>query len=106
MDSRPEQKRIAYGYERTKDGKIVTKEWGCSTVKLIFLYAVEDNLSLGAMKEQLESLKIPCPRGGKTWSRQTIANILSNRHYAGDDTYPQIVTNEMFLEAQKRKKPE
>lgn len=47
---------------------------------------------------------IPSPLNGKTWGKQTLANILSNPHYTGDEIYPIIISEEQFLLAQELKK--
>ena len=100
MNNKTEQKRIFYGYYRDKDGSIKITESEYSVINLIFLYHAKDRFSLERIKDIFEGIRLRAPRGGRTWSRQTIANILSNYHYIGDETYPQIIAPELFNEAQ------
>lgn len=100
MNSESKQKRIAYGYYRDIDGRIRIHEHYAAYVRLIFIYR-SNGESLGSIKKKFETVGVLIPHGGKTWSRQTLQNILSNPHYMGDDVYPQIITPEQFNEVQK-----
>ena len=97
-----EQKRVSFGYRRGSNGTIGIHDWQAHTVKLIYYCYTEEKMSLAKIKTEIESHKIKTPRGGAVWSRQTVLNILTNHHYVGDETYPQIVTEEQFNAAQER----
>ncbi len=102
MNTNSKQKRIAFGYNRNGRNEIALHEGQAATVKLIFQYYIE-GCSISLIKQRLEGMGIPSPLNGKNWSKQTLANILSNPHYTGDATYPIIISEEQFLLAQKLK---
>ncbi len=102
MNANSKQKRIAFGYNRNGRNEIVLHEGQAAAVKLIFQYYVE-GCSIALIKQRLEGAGIPSPLNNKIWSKQTLANILSNPHYTGDETYPIIITKEQFSLAQKLK---
>lgn len=97
MNPGSQQKRIAFGYNRSANGSIVINEGQAGTVKLIFLYYLEGK-SLGEIKEILEGMSIPSPQNKPSWGKQTISNILSNPHYLGSDVYPQIISEDEFMQ--------
>lgn len=101
MNVNSKQKRIAFGYNRNGRNEIVLHEGQAAAVKVIFRYYVE-GCSIALIKQQLEGMGIPSPLNGIR-GKQTLANILSNPHYTGDETYPIIITEEQFLLAQKLK---
>ena len=103
MNPNSEQKRIAFGYERNAYEKIVIREGPAACVKLIYYWYL-DGKSTSEIKEILEEDGIPSPRNGKKWSKQTIANILSNEHYVGSEEYPQIISEEKFKAVQDIKR--
>lgn len=103
MNPNSEQKRIAFGYNRNSKNEIVIHPGQAAAVKLIFDYYLE-GCSMVNIKENLESIGIPSPLNGKKWSKQTLANILSNPHYLGDELYPTIVSEEQYNLAQTKKR--
>ena len=103
MNPNSEQKRIAFGYNRNSKSEIVIHPGQAAAVKLIFDYYLE-GCSMAKIKENLESMGIPSPLNGKKWSKQTLANILSNPHYLGDEFYPTIVLEEQYNLAQTKKR--
>jgi site-specific DNA recombinase len=98
-----EQKRIAFGYFREGKHSIILHEGQAAAVKLIFEYYSEGR-SMAFIQETFENIGIPSPLNNKKWNKQAIANILSNSHYLGDETYPTIISKEQFELAQKMKK--
>ena len=103
MSPNSEQKRIAFGYNRNSKSEIVIHPGQAAAVKLIFDYYLE-GCSMVKIKENLESMGIPSPLNGKKWSKQTLANILSNPHYLGDELYPTMVSEEQYNLAQTKKR--
>jgi hypothetical protein len=97
------QKRISFGYDR-ENGKIVLHVGQSAAVTLIFQYYANEGRSIASIKETLEDIGIPSPLNNKKWNKQTIANILSNPHYLGNDIYPTIISRELFNKAQILKK--
>ncbi|MCM1061304.1 MAG: recombinase family protein, partial [Eubacterium sp.] len=59
--------------------------------------------SLAFIANELKILEIPSPTNKLTWGRQIINNILENDKYLGNQDYPQIVQNDIFINAAKRK---
>lgn len=103
MNPDSNQNRIAFGYFREGKHSIILHKGQAAAVTLIFQYYSEGR-SIASIKETLEDINIPSPLNGKRWSKQTIANILSNPHYLGDEVYPTIISKELFETAQRIKK--
>ncbi len=103
MNPNSEQKRIAFGYNRNSKNEIVIHPGQAAAVKLIFDYYLE-GCSMDKIKDNLESMSIPSPLNGKKWSKQTLANVLSNPHYIGNELYPTIVSEEQYKLAQTKKR--
>ena len=103
MNPDSEQKRIAFGYNRDAHGKIVLHVGQAAAVKLIYQYYL-DGFSVARIKEALENMGLPSPLDREKWGKQTIANILSNPHYVGDETYPNIISKEQFEIVQEKKR--
>lgn len=102
MNPNSEQKRIAFGYNRNSKNEIVIHQGQAAVVKLIFGCYLE-GCSMAEIKDNLENMGIPSPLNGKKWSKQTLANILSNPHYLGDELYPKIISEEQYNLAQTKK---
>jgi hypothetical protein len=98
-----DQNRIAFGYFREGKHSIILHEGQAAAVTFIF-YQYSEGYSIAKIKEMFEDINIPSPLNGKKWSKQTIANILSNPHYLGDEVYPTIISKELFETAQRLKK--
>ena len=96
------QKRVFFGYDRSKDGSFELYDWQAQLIRIIYYLYTEENKSLAKIKTDIEALRAKTPRGSRVWSRQTLLNILTNIHYTGDETYPQIVTQEQFDKVQER----
>ncbi len=103
MSPNSEQKRIAFGYNRNSKNEIVIHQGQAAAVKLIFDYYL-GGCSMAEIKDNLENMGIPSPLNGKKWSKQTLANILSNPHYLGDEFYPTIISEEQYNLAQTKKR--
>lgn len=102
MNPKSEQQRIAFGYNRGPANQIVLNVGQEAAVKLIFqLYLAGQ--SIGKTKGFLEGARIPSPQNKPSWGKQTIANILSNPHYVGDDVYPAIIETQQYQAAQEKK---
>ena len=102
MNPNSSQKRIAFGYMRARNNKIILYDAQAAAVQLIYVQYL-DGFGLRSIKELLESFGVPSPYNWKDWSLQTLSNILSNPHYIGDDIYPQIVTRQQYDSVQKIK---
>ena len=99
MNPNSPQKRIAFGNNREANGKVVLHEGQAATVNLIFSYYLEGK-SLSEIKEILDRMGIISPQNRSGWGKQTISNILKNPHYLGSDVYPQIISEDVFMQVQ------
>ena len=99
MNPNSNQKRIAFGYDRSSDNKIIKNETQAAAVRQIFQYYAAGK-SLYEIKGLIESQGILSPHNKTTWGKQTLSNILSNPHYIGDEHYPVIISEELFQRAQ------
>ncbi len=102
MNPNSNQKRIAFGYERTANNRIFKHDGQAAVVQLIYQYYSEGK-SLSKVKETLEGMNIPSPQNKKKWGKQALSNILSNEHYVGSEDYPAIITEGMFRKVQQLK---
>lgn len=103
MNPDSQQNRIAFGYFREGKHSITLHEGQAAAVTFIF-QQYSEGYSIAKIKEMFEDINIPSPLNGKKWSKQTIANILSNPHYLGDEVYPTIISKEQYELAQRMKK--
>jgi site-specific DNA recombinase len=58
------------------------------------------------IKKELESSRLPSPRGKRKWAVRTISDILSNEKYAGDSAYGKTVIAEYPSMRQVRNDPD
>lgn len=62
--------------------------------------------SIVRIKKELETSRIPSPRGKRRWAVRTIGDILSNEKYARDSFYGQTVTAEYPATKRVRNSPD
>lgn len=75
-----------YGYNilKTKTARtLVPNEDEAPIVKLIFEWAVKENLSPRKIAERLDAMDVPTYSGDPEWSKETIKTILTNPTYIG-----------------------
>lgn len=90
-----EQKRIAFGYNRSESNRIIINEPQALTVKLIFeLYA--KGKSLEKISQQLAACEIPSPYNNPKWGKQALSKILSYERYLGTADYPKIIDQGLY----------
>ena len=100
MNAESAQKRIAFGYNRGPINQIELNVGQANVIKLIFAWYLEGK-SLSQIADMLEGIGVPTAQNKRKWGRQVLSNILSNRHYTGQDTvYPPLVSLEDFERAQ------
>lgn len=58
------------------------------------------------IRKELETLRIPSPRGNRRWAVRTISDMLSNEKYAGDSAYGKTVIAEYPSVKQVRNDPD
>lgn len=100
MNAESAQKRIAFGYNRGPINQIELNVGQANVIKLIFAWYLEGK-SLSQIADMLEGIGVPTAQNKRKWGRQVLSNILSNRHYTGQDTvYPPLVSLEDFERVQ------
>ena len=75
-----------YGYniEKTKRSRtLVPKEDEAPIVKMIYEWAVKDNLTAYDIAKRLDAMGVPTYTGNAEWSRDTVKTILTNPTYTG-----------------------
>lgn len=95
-----EQNRVLLGYMRNFAGKIELHPLEAPLVRAIFQTYISC-ASLQQISDILYAKQIHSPNGKERWGRQAISNLLSNEKYMGNDYYPEIVSKEIFEQAQQ-----
>lgn len=72
-----------YGYKRTDNGSLEIIPEEAAVVVLIYKMH-QSGCSLRKISKELSERKIKAPRGGDTWSIETIRKILNNEKYYGN----------------------
>ena len=101
----PAFSRPCFGYVRNEDKKLVINEQEAETVRKIFCWYLQ-GWSIVRIKKELESSRIPSPRGKRKWAVRTISDMLSNEKYAGDSTYGKTIIAEYPSMRQVRNNPD
>ncbi len=101
----PAFSRPCFGYVRNEDKKLVINEQEAETVRKIFCWYLQ-GWSIVRIKKELESSRIPSPRGKRKWAVRTINDMLSNEKYAGDSAYGKTVIAEYPSMRQVRNNPD
>ncbi len=102
MNSNSKQKRISFGYNRGPANQIELHPTQALAVKLIY-ESYADRQSIASIIKMMENAEIPSPQNKSRWSKQTVANILSNPHYVGSTDYPQIIEQILYNSVQTQK---
>jgi DNA invertase Pin-like site-specific DNA recombinase len=89
----PAFSRPCFGYVRNEEKMLVINEQEARIVRMIFGW-YEQGWSIVRIKKELETLRIPSPRGMRRWAVRTISDILSNEKYAGDSAYGKTIIAE------------
>ena len=72
-----------YGYTVDSQGQLQVHRGQADIVFFIFDSFISGQ-SLGQIAAKLEKMGVPSPSGRTTWSRATLAKLLSNEKYVGD----------------------
>ncbi len=92
---------ILYGYN-IENGKFTVNEEEAETVKKIYhLYA--QGKPLKSIANILTEKKVVYFNGEANWNKNTVSRILGNKHYTGDEKYPQILSEFEFEAVRKEK---
>lgn len=90
-------RKLSYGY-CIQNGKICVDERSADTVRMIFDRYVQ-LASYEKLADLLECQGIPY-MAGKRWNKNIVARILKDSHYMSDDTYPAVLSQEIFRRAE------
>jgi len=82
----PAFSRTCYGYDRDDNKNLIIKKQEADIVKKIFRWYVQ-GWSVVRIKKELETVRIPSPKGKRRWPISTMDGILSNEKYTGDSVY-------------------
>ena len=94
-----------FGYCRNEEGKLVINEQEAKIVRKIFSW-YEQGWSIVRIKKELESSRLPSPRGKRRWAVRTISDMLSNEKYAGNSAYGKTVIADYPSMRQVRNDPD
>jgi len=86
-------RKLPFGY-CMQGGQIRVVEAEAEIVRMIFTSYAEGN-SYEALSEWLNGGKLPY-FPGKPWNKNTVARILQDKRYLGNQAYPSIIAAEMF----------
>ncbi len=95
-------RRIPFGY-CMKNGEMIVENKEAETVRKIFDSYISGK-SLLAIARELQIVDVPYnPDEENMWNKNMVKRILENEKYLENESYPAIVTSEMFQKANKRK---
>ncbi len=101
----PAFSRPCFGYHRDEDRKLIINGKEAETVRKIFSW-YEQGWSIVRIRKELETLRVPSPRGKRRWAVRTISDMLSNEKYAGNSAYGKTVIAEYPSMRQIRNDPD
>lgn len=94
---------IPYGY-KIQDGSLQKNENECEVIIKIYENYLAGN-SYKTIAETLTQEEIVYHNDNSSWNKNMVARILKNEIYKGDEKYPQVIENELFLKIQESIKP-
>ena len=91
------RRTMPFGY-KYENGQIIVEKTSAGIVSEIYdrYVAGESMLNISSL---LNRLNVQYSPGVVGWNKARIKRILENDHYVGDEVYPQIVTEEIFEQA-------
>ncbi len=90
---------VPYGY-KMNNGKIIPDKNEATVVRNIFdLYI--GGKGLKAIADSLTAENMPIFEGNTIWSKNRIKRILENERYIGANSYPPILSDDLFVRAKK-----
>ncbi len=94
---------IPYGY-KIQDGSLQKVENECETIIIIYEKYLKGN-SYKTIAETLTKDEIIYHNDNYNWNKNMVARILKNEIYKGDEKYPQIISDDLFIKIQDSMKP-
>lgn len=73
---------FGYDFDPVMDTLSVNEE-KARTVRMVFRWFLEENVSCHVIAQRLTALGIAAPRGGAAWNNVTVKNMLANESYTG-----------------------
>lgn len=95
------RERVVYGY-RMENGAVEINASEGETIRRVF----DDYISGGSIRQTMQALNedgIPSPNG-TAWTHRAVGNLLGDRRYLGDGSYPAIISEEIFAQAQAKRR--
>ena len=90
-------RKLPFGYEMQR-GIICVKTAEAAIVKEIYAAYVR-GISYRQIMDSMNAQAVPYNEPGKPWNKNMVARILSNGLYAGNETYPAILSDEEYHRA-------
>jgi DNA invertase Pin-like site-specific DNA recombinase len=85
--------RVCFGYDHDDRKHLVINDREADIVRRIFEWYVQ-GWSVVRIKKELETIRIPSPKGKRRWPVSTIDDILSNEKYTGDSVFGRTMVAE------------
>lgn len=95
------RERVVYGYG-TENGAVSTNTGEKETIQRVF----DDYISGKSIRQVMQALNedgILSPNG-KAWTHRAVGSLLRERRYFGDDSYPAIISEEIFAQTQAKRR--
>ena len=90
---------VPYGY-RMNNGKIIPDKNEATVVRDIFDLFIGGK-SLKAIADSLTAENVLIFEGNTIWSKNRIKRILDDERYIGANSYPPILSDDLFVQAKK-----
>ena len=97
----PKNRTIPFGY-CMKNGEITTEPKEVYTVVTIFDEYLKGK-SLSEIAKLMETEKIRYSEDSERWNKNMVKRIIENEKYLGNDTYPQIIAENIFKQANEKR---
>ena len=97
----PKNRTIPFGY-CMKNGKITTDPKEVYAVVTIFDEYLKGK-SLSEIAKLMENEKIRYSENSERWNKNMVKRIIENEKYLGNDTYPQIISENIFKQANEKR---
>ena len=97
----PKNRTIPFGY-CMKNGEITTEPKEVYAVSTIFTEYLNGK-SLSEIARRMETEKIRYSEDSDHWNKNMVKRIIENEKYIGNDTYPQIIAENIFKQANEKR---
>ena len=97
----PKNRKIPFGY-CMKNGVIITEPKEGYAVETIFEEYLRGK-SLAEIAKLMETEKIRYAENSEHWNKNMVKRIIENEKYLGNETYPQIIAEDIFKRANEKR---